>query len=188
MLENGGGKQAVGDLKAQWAGLKTLKAQFDRYLADDFHEPDISRKNRAQHALREAFDPFFKSLHEGLVFIELKNSNIKLKSAFDDNLTNYKKDIPQLFLTNAFCVLSNAFETRVGSFTAGWEYFFNWLRKEDEKRPAAPISHLRHVDTQNAYTFQRFVFVLLQRNVPPSVFGHYFPYDVFSQDFPVTFQ
>jgi type I restriction enzyme, R subunit len=68
-----------------------------------------------------------------LVFIELKNSNVKLKSAFDDNLTNYKKDIPQLFLTNAFCVLSNAVETRVGSFTAGWEFFFNWLRKEDEK-------------------------------------------------------
>jgi len=30
-----------------------------------------------------------------LVFIELKNSNVKLKTAFDDNLTNYKKDIPQ---------------------------------------------------------------------------------------------
>ena len=41
-----------------------------------------------------------------LVFIELKNSNVKLKMAFDDNLTNYKREIPQLFLTNAFCVLS----------------------------------------------------------------------------------
>jgi type I restriction enzyme R subunit len=53
-----------------------------------------------------------------LVFIELKNSNVKLKTAFDDNLTNYQKDIPQLFLTNAFCVLSNAIETKVGSLTA----------------------------------------------------------------------
>ena len=68
-----------------------------------------------------------------LVFIELKNSNLKLKTAFDDNLTDYKLDIPQLFLTNAFCLLSNALETRVGSITAGWEYFFNWLRVEDEK-------------------------------------------------------
>ncbi len=68
-----------------------------------------------------------------LVFFELKNSNIKLKSAYDDNLINYKADIPQLFLTNALCVLSNALETRVGSFTAPWEYFFNWLRPEDEK-------------------------------------------------------
>jgi type I restriction enzyme R subunit len=53
-----------------------------------------------------------------LVFIELKNSNVKLKTAFDDNLTNYKREVPQLFLTNAFCVLSNAIETKVGSITA----------------------------------------------------------------------
>ncbi len=68
-----------------------------------------------------------------LVFIELKNSNVKLQTAFDDNLTNYKTDIPQLFLTNAVCILSNAIETKVGSFTADWEHFFNWLRTENEK-------------------------------------------------------
>ena len=68
-----------------------------------------------------------------LVFIELKNSNVKLRNAYDDNLTTYKAEIPQLFLTNAFCVLSNAIETRVGSITAEWEHFFNWLRADDEK-------------------------------------------------------
>lgn len=68
-----------------------------------------------------------------LVFIELKNSNVKLKNAFDDNLKNYKNDIPQLFLTNAFCVLSNATDTKLGSFTAEWEHFFNWLRVDQEK-------------------------------------------------------
>lgn len=68
-----------------------------------------------------------------LIFIELKNSNVKLKSAFDDNLTTYKDYIPQLFLTNAFCILSNGIETKVGSYTAGWEHFFQWLRVEDEK-------------------------------------------------------
>ncbi len=69
-----------------------------------------------------------------LVFIELKNSNVKLRNAYDDNLTNYKAEIPQLFLTNAFCVLSNAIETKVGSITAEWEHFFNWLRADDEKQ------------------------------------------------------
>ena len=73
-----------------------------------------------------------------LVFIELKNSNVKLKSAFDDNLTSYRQDIPQLFLTNAFCILSNGGQTRVGSFTAGWEHFFNWLRVADEKEKVDP--------------------------------------------------
>ncbi|NOZ09516.1 MAG: type I restriction endonuclease subunit R [Gammaproteobacteria bacterium] len=68
-----------------------------------------------------------------LVFIELKNSTIKLRTAYDDNLTNYKADIPQLFLANALCVFSNGIETRVGSLTAEWEYFFHWLRPDDEK-------------------------------------------------------
>lgn len=68
-----------------------------------------------------------------LVFIELKNSNIKLRTAYDDNLTNYKAEIPQLFLANAFCVFSNGIETRVGSMTAEWEHFFHWLRPDDEK-------------------------------------------------------
>lgn len=68
-----------------------------------------------------------------LVFIELKNSNVGLRNAYDDNLTTYKAEIPQLFLTNAFCVLSNAIETRVGSITAQWEHFFNWLRADDER-------------------------------------------------------
>lgn len=68
-----------------------------------------------------------------LVFIELKNSNVKLRAAFDDNLTTYKAEIPQLFVANALCLLSNGIETKVGSLTAQWEHFFAWLRVEDEK-------------------------------------------------------
>ncbi|NUM47059.1 MAG: type I restriction endonuclease subunit R, partial [Anaerolineales bacterium] len=67
-----------------------------------------------------------------LVFIELKNSNHPVQNAFDDNLTRYKADIPQLFLFNAVCILSNALETRVGSFNSAWEFFFTWLRPDDE--------------------------------------------------------
>ena len=68
-----------------------------------------------------------------LVFIELKAPEHAAKDGFDDNLTNYRHDIPQLFHCNAFCILSNAIETKVGSFTAGWEHFFSWLRIDDEK-------------------------------------------------------
>lgn len=69
-----------------------------------------------------------------LVFIELKNSDVKLKTAYDKNLKDYIRDIPQLFFFNQFCVLSNGTETRLGSFTAGYEHFFEWLRlSEDDK-------------------------------------------------------
>ena len=50
-----------------------------------------------------------------MVFIELKNSTVKVREAYDVNLTNYKKDIPNLFAFNQICVLSNGLETRLGS-------------------------------------------------------------------------
>jgi len=87
-----------------------------------------------------------------LVFIELKNSNIKLRTAYDDNLTNYKTDIPQLFLTNALCVLSNGIETRVGSLSAKWEYFFHWLRPDNEKEKIS-----REQIRQNGTSAERFL-------------------------------
>lgn len=67
-----------------------------------------------------------------VVFIELKNSDIKVKNAYDKNLTDYLKDIPQLFYFNQICTLSNGLETRLGSFKAGYEHFFEWLKLEDE--------------------------------------------------------
>lgn len=67
-----------------------------------------------------------------LVFIELKNSKVSVQAAYDDNLTNYKQDIPRLFHYNAFCTLTNALDTRVGSFNSDWEHFFVWLRPDDE--------------------------------------------------------
>ena len=68
-----------------------------------------------------------------IVFIELKNSNIPVKNAYDINLKNYLKDIPYLFNYNQICVLSNGMETRLGSFAAGYEFFFEWLKVESEK-------------------------------------------------------
>ncbi|MFN9115396.1 MAG: type I restriction endonuclease, partial [Bacteroidota bacterium] len=68
-----------------------------------------------------------------VVFIELKNSNVGVRNAYETNLTNYRHDIPLLFHYNAICMLSNGLETKVGSYNAGYEHFYNWLRTESEK-------------------------------------------------------
>jgi type I site-specific restriction-modification system R (restriction) subunit len=51
------------------------------------------------------------------------------------NLRDYRDTIPQIFWYNAFIILSNGHESRIGSMTAGWEHFFEWkkIRSEDEK-------------------------------------------------------
>ncbi|MGB0430727.1 MAG: type I restriction endonuclease subunit R, partial [Bacteroidia bacterium] len=66
-----------------------------------------------------------------LVMIELKNATEKVKTGFDKNLTDYKRDIPQLFWYNLFVGISNGIQTRVGAFTAPWDHFFSWAKKED---------------------------------------------------------
>ncbi len=73
-----------------------------------------------------------------LVFIELKNAVESARQAYDKNLTDYRRDIPQLFDYNLVAVLSNTLETKVGSMTADWEQFFNWEKVESEtEQPVA---------------------------------------------------
>jgi type I restriction enzyme R subunit len=68
-----------------------------------------------------------------LVFIELKKPAVPLRSAFDDNLRDYRgQSVPQLFHPNAFILLSNGSDTKVGTLTSGWEHFFDWKRVADE--------------------------------------------------------
>lgn len=69
-----------------------------------------------------------------LVFIELKAHHRKLKVAFEENLTDYKDTIPHLFHCNAVIILSNGFESKIGSLTSKFEHFHEWKRiREDEE-------------------------------------------------------
>lgn len=68
-----------------------------------------------------------------LVFIELKNSIIKIEEAYNKNLKTYLKDIPNLFAFNQICVLSNGLETKLGAFSSTYEFFFEWLKVNSEK-------------------------------------------------------
>ncbi len=69
------------------------------------------------------------------VVIELKKPGVPARAAFDENLTHYKSQIPQLFWFNALLIASNGTESRVGSLTADWERFFEWKRIEHEDEP-----------------------------------------------------
>lgn len=70
-----------------------------------------------------------------VVVIELKKPGVPAQQAFDDNLTCYKSDIPQLFWFNGLMIASNGTESHVGSLTADWERFFEWKRIERENEP-----------------------------------------------------
>jgi type I restriction enzyme R subunit len=67
-----------------------------------------------------------------LVFIELKASTKNLKNAYDQNLSDYRDAIPQLFIPNGFLMLSNGVDTKVGTITSDWEFFSEWKKINDE--------------------------------------------------------
>ena len=61
-----------------------------------------------------------------LVLMEFKEPNQSVKSAYDDNLTDYRDTIPQLFVPNCLVLLSNGSQARVGATYAPWEFFGDW--------------------------------------------------------------
>ncbi len=67
-----------------------------------------------------------------LFLVELKKSHGKIEHAFQHNLKDYKQTSSQLFLFNAFIILSNGSQAKLGSVTAGWEHFSDWKRINSE--------------------------------------------------------
>ena len=70
------------------------------------------------------------------VVIELKKPGVPARAAFDENLTHYKQQIPNLFWFNALMIASNGTDSRMGSLTADWGRWVEWKRiaREDEPR------------------------------------------------------
>ena len=67
-----------------------------------------------------------------LVFIELKVSHRNVRHAYDDNLRDYRATIGHIFWFNAFVILSNGSDTKVGSTYAPWDHFTEWKKINSE--------------------------------------------------------
>lgn len=67
-----------------------------------------------------------------LLFIELKKNTVDVQNAYDDNYTDYQDTIPHLFYYNAFLMLSNGVEAKVGTLGSKYEFFHEWKRLTEE--------------------------------------------------------
>lgn len=68
-----------------------------------------------------------------LVVFEFKTAiqeNTTIHDAYVQLTTRYKRDIPELFKFNAFCVISDGVNTKSGSFFAPYEFFYAWRKIE----------------------------------------------------------
>lgn len=66
-----------------------------------------------------------------LVVVELKSAvreEASVHDAFTQLTVRYKRDIPELFKYNAFCIISDGVNSKAGSFFAPYEHFYAWRK------------------------------------------------------------
>ncbi len=66
-----------------------------------------------------------------LVVFEFKSAireEATLHDAYVQLTTRYRRDIPELFKYNAFCVISDGVNNKAGSFFAPYEFFYAWRK------------------------------------------------------------
>ena len=68
-----------------------------------------------------------------LLFMELKNIHRNIRRAYDENLSDYQDTTPHIFHHNAFVVLGNGVDARIGSYSSPFELFREWKRLDEDE-------------------------------------------------------
>ena len=74
-----------------------------------------------------------------LLFVELKKTTVDVQNAYDDNYTDYRDTIPHLFYYNAFLMLSNGVEAKVGTLDSKYEFFHEWKRLDEKEQGSVAL-------------------------------------------------
>ena len=74
-----------------------------------------------------------------LLFVELKKNTVDVQNAYDDNYTDYQDTIPHLFYYNAFLMLSNGTEAKIGTLGSKYEFFHEWKRLAEEEQGSVAL-------------------------------------------------
>ena len=74
-----------------------------------------------------------------ILFVELKNSSVDVRNAYEDNYTDYQDTVPNLFYYNAFLMLSNGMEAKVGTLGSKFEFFHEWKRLEENDQGSVAL-------------------------------------------------
>jgi type I restriction enzyme R subunit len=124
----------------------TLKRE-DRNKKDLFiHLIDFATDNNIYRFVNQLeILGYEKRIPDGIVYInglplvvfEFKSAvkeNTTIKDAFTQLTVRYRRDIPELFKYNAFCIISDGVNNKIGSLFAQYDFFYAWrkINPEDE--------------------------------------------------------
>ena len=89
---------------------------------------------------------YHKRIPDGILYINglplvvfefksaIRGEEATIHDAYVQLTTRYKRDIPELFKYNSFCVISDGVNNKAGSFFAPYEFYYSWrkINAEDE--------------------------------------------------------
>jgi type I restriction enzyme, R subunit len=98
-----------------------------------------------------------KRIPDGIIYIngipvvvfEFKSAvreEATVHDAFIQLTVRYKRDIPELFKYNAFCVLSDGVNNKAGSFFAPYDFYYAWRRIAKPSLQEQPNRHINSID------------------------------------------
>jgi type I restriction enzyme R subunit len=97
-----------------------------------------------------------------LVVIEFKTAvkeSCTIKDAFTQLTVRYRRDIPEVFKYNAFCVISDGVNNKIGSLFSQYEFFYAWRKVNPEDEVVDGINSLYSM-VQGLFDKQRLLDVI----------------------------
>lgn len=77
-----------------------------------------------------------------LLFVELKRNTVDVQNAYEDNYNDYLDTISHLFYYNAFLMLSNGTEAKVGTLGSKYDFFHEWKRLAEEDQGSVALERM----------------------------------------------
>lgn len=122
-------------------------------ISADHEEKYVTEQNIYRFVTQLVIEGTHRRIPDGIIYInglpvvvcEFKTAikeNTTIHDAYVQLTTRYRRDIPELFKYNAFCVISDGVNNKAGSFFAPYEFFYAWRRVAGDALEADGIKSL----------------------------------------------
>ena len=117
----------------------------ERNFFEIVNQVEIQGRQQGIHGVRRIPDGIVYVNGLPLVVLEFKSAiqeNTTIEDAYKQLTIRYRRDIPELFKFNAFVVISDGVNNKVGSLFSPYEFFYAWRKVESTDKDSDGISSL----------------------------------------------
>lgn len=117
----------------------------ERNFFEIVNQVEIQGRQQGIHGVRRIPDGIVYVNGLPLVVLEFKSAikeNTTIEDAYKQLTVRYRRDIPELFKYNAFVVISDGINNKMGSVFSPYEFFYAWRKVESTDKDVDGINSL----------------------------------------------